>query len=86
MLDACEFSLCTKLNELDNACKKKKKDCFCFYNCKFSPVEEIPLGISINIKVSKTHLCSVLDQFVTQRNGITKILLRTNLNVHKMLL
>lgn len=87
MLDACEFSLCTKLNELDNACKKKRKRLFLFfYNCKFSPVEENPLGIPINIKVSKTHLCSVSDQFVTQRNGITKILLRTNLNVHKMLL
>lgn len=61
---------------------KKKGDCF----CSFKPVEENPLGIPINIKVSKTHLCSVSDQFVTQRNGITKILLRTNLNVHKMLL
>lgn len=86
MLDACEFSLCTKLNELDNACKKRRRLFLFFYNCKCSPVEENPLGIPINIKVSKTHLCSVSDQFVTQRNGITKILLRTNLNVHKMLL
>lgn len=68
MLDACEFSLCTKLNELDNACKKKERLFLFFFNCKFSPVEENPLGIPINIKVSKTHLCSVSDQFVTQRN------------------
>lgn len=26
MLNACEFSLCTKLNELDNACMQKKKE------------------------------------------------------------
>lgn len=48
--------------------KKEKRLFLFFYNCKFSPVEENPLGIPINIKVSKTHLCSVSDQFVTQWN------------------
>lgn len=62
----------TKLSELDNACKKKKKDSFYSLTVNFHLLKRTPLGIAINIKVSETHLCSVLDQFVTQRNGITK--------------